>query len=121
MIIMQYMRCLVPNETTTDMRVSASSYDYFIAGAGPVGLLLALLLADKGYSVIIVDPRTEIDQHSRAIGIHPPGLAALEQAKLLDRFTGNGITVKGGQVFVNRTWQGRMSFDSNPGQLKYPL
>jgi len=105
----------------TDMVVSESSYDYFIAGAGPVGLLLALLLADKGHSIVIVDPRTEIDQHSRAIGIHPPGLAALAQAGLLDRFTDLGVTVMGGQVYVNRKFQGRLSFDSNPEPLKYPL
>lgn len=103
------------------MQMAKSSCEYFIAGAGPVGLLLAILLADKGHSVVIVDPRKDIDQHSRAIGIHPPGLAALSQAGLIDRFIGSGITVKGGQVWVNRTWQGRMSFDDNPDPWKYPL
>jgi 2-polyprenyl-6-methoxyphenol hydroxylase-like FAD-dependent oxidoreductase len=54
--------------------------DVAIVGAGPVGLLLACLLADQGVDVAVLERRATPSRETRAIGIHPPGLAALDAA-----------------------------------------
>ena len=52
-------------------------HDVAIVGAGPVGLLLACLLAQRGVDVAVFDARSGADGRSRAIGIHPPGLGEM--------------------------------------------
>ncbi|GER23571.1 2-polyprenyl-6-methoxyphenol hydroxylase [Zafaria cholistanensis] len=54
--------------------------DVAIAGAGPSGLALAILLAQRGVSVRVLEERAQPGTHSRAIGLHPPGLEVLDLA-----------------------------------------
>lgn len=106
------------------MRATAplpSKAEVLIAGAGPVGMLLALLLAKRNISSLVIDPRTEIHPHSRAIGIHPPGLEALARAGVLPGFLEQGMLIPGGSVYVDDQIQGHLGFDQNPGKWKYPL
>lgn len=95
--------------------------DVLIAGAGPVGMLLALLLARRKISSLLIEPRTEIHPHSRAIGIHPPGLDALERAGVHTSFLDQGVMVPGGSVYVEDQCYGHLEFAQNPGKWKYPL
>lgn len=59
-------------------------HDVGIVGGGPVGLLLACLLAQAGADVAVFDRRhpERSSRSTRAIGIHPPGLLALRDAGL---------------------------------------
>lgn len=98
-----------------------SHCDVLVVGAGPVGMLQALMLDAIGYDVIVIDTRTSVYQHSRAIGIHPPGLASLAQVGLADKFIESGLFVTGGRAFVDGQPIGRLSFDKNVGAWKYPL
>ncbi|MGV3663272.1 MAG: FAD-dependent monooxygenase, partial [Prosthecobacter sp.] len=49
-------------------------HDVIIIGAGPVGLLLSLLLGRRGLKVLTLEKRMELPQQSQAIGITPPSL-----------------------------------------------
>jgi 2-polyprenyl-6-methoxyphenol hydroxylase-like FAD-dependent oxidoreductase len=49
--------------------VAAPSVPVLIAGAGPVGLTLALDLAWRGVDSVVVDPQIEVHPHPRAISI----------------------------------------------------
>jgi 2-polyprenyl-6-methoxyphenol hydroxylase-like FAD-dependent oxidoreductase len=84
-------------------------------------MLQALLFQQSGLDVVVIDRRTSVNQHSRAIGIHPPGLSALHEVGLSDAFIEKGKTVTGGWAYVEGRPVGRMSFDSNPGRWKYPV
>jgi 2-polyprenyl-6-methoxyphenol hydroxylase-like FAD-dependent oxidoreductase len=95
--------------------------EVLVVGAGPVGLLVALLLGDAGFEVLVIEPRMEINAHSRAIGIHPPGLASLERAGLADMFEADGIQVPGGWAYVNGVPVGRLDLSQNPGKWKFPM
>jgi 2-polyprenyl-6-methoxyphenol hydroxylase-like FAD-dependent oxidoreductase len=104
-----------------DLSSLPANCDVLVAGAGAVGMLLALLLKRSGLDVVSVDPRMSVSQHSRAIGIHPPGLYSLEEAGLVDLFVDSGKIVTGGWAYVDGKPIGRMGFDNNPGRWKYPL
>ncbi|WP_425863309.1 FAD-dependent oxidoreductase [Arthrobacter sp. TWP1-1] len=68
-------------------------FDVVIVGAGPVGLYLGALLLQEGLSVRILEKRTEPSQHSRAIGIHPPALRALERAGVAESMVAEGVRI----------------------------
>lgn len=55
-------------------------HDVAIVGGGPVGVLLGVLLAQAGRDVVILESRDTISPRARAIGIHPPSVAALAEA-----------------------------------------
>ena len=65
-------------------------YDVIIVGARCAGSPTAMLLASKGYRVLLVDkmtfPRDTISTHI----VHPPGVAALKRWGLLDRLAATG-------------------------------
>jgi 2-polyprenyl-6-methoxyphenol hydroxylase-like FAD-dependent oxidoreductase len=70
-----------------------------IAGAGPVGLLLANLLGEGGIRTIVLEQRTGLPATSQAIGITPPSLAILSRLELAEKFVARGIPIR--DVFVH--------------------
>ncbi|WP_460794842.1 FAD-dependent oxidoreductase [Microbacterium sp. GXF0217] len=72
--------------------------DVAIVGAGPAGLLLACLLAQAGASVTVFEKGTGREDRSRAIGIHPPGVAALRRAGVEEAVRAEALALSGGVV-----------------------
>ncbi|WP_312178557.1 NAD(P)/FAD-dependent oxidoreductase [Arthrobacter sp.] len=70
--------------------------DVAIVGGGPVGLALAILLQQQGLRTAVLERRTTRSSHSRAIGIHPPGLAALEGTGITEQLTSEGVQIRHG-------------------------
>ncbi|MCZ2404363.1 FAD-dependent monooxygenase [Paenarthrobacter sp. Z7-10] len=68
-------------------------HDVVIVGGGPVGLYLAALLLQKGLDVRVLEQRTVRSGHSRAIGIHPPALAALEAVDAAEPLLREGVRI----------------------------
>lgn len=81
-----------------------------IVGAGPVGLLTALLLARRGHQVRILERRSEPGSLTRAIGIHSPSLTVLKQAGVLDAFFDEGLSLAQGLAYAGPTLLGRITF-----------
>ncbi|MEZ0277561.1 MAG: FAD-dependent monooxygenase [Roseimicrobium sp.] len=76
------LRSRPQTHTAAAAPAAPADYDVVIAGAGPVGLLLANLLAQRGRRVQVFE-RSEGDiLHSQAIGITPPSLEILRQLHL---------------------------------------
>jgi 2-polyprenyl-6-methoxyphenol hydroxylase-like FAD-dependent oxidoreductase len=67
-----------------------NQYDAIVVGARCAGSPTAMLLARKGYRVLVVDrarfPSDTVSTHL----LHPPGVAALAQWGLLERLTAGG-------------------------------
>jgi 2-polyprenyl-6-methoxyphenol hydroxylase-like FAD-dependent oxidoreductase len=65
-------------------------YDAIIVGARCAGSPTAMLLARKGYKVLLVDKATFPSDTISTHLIHPPGVAALRRWGLLDRVVATG-------------------------------
>ncbi|WP_405578575.1 FAD-dependent monooxygenase [Streptomyces sp. NBC_01092] len=64
-----------------------------IAGGGPVGLWLAAELRLGGISVTVVEERTEIDERSKALTIHPRTIEVLASRGIHGPFLAEGLTI----------------------------
>ncbi|MCY3815253.1 MAG: NAD(P)/FAD-dependent oxidoreductase [Gammaproteobacteria bacterium] len=65
-----------------------------VAGAGPVGLVTALLLARAGVRVRVFEKREALSRASRASTFHPPTLAILDELGLADTAVNAGRIVR---------------------------
>lgn len=68
--------------------------DVLVAGAGPVGLLAALLLSQRGLAVEIVDEAWRQAARSYALALHPRTLELLDGAGLADDLVAAGHRVQ---------------------------
>jgi flavin-dependent dehydrogenase len=87
-----------------------SSYDVLVAGAGPVGLACAILAAERGRSVAVIDPRTGPIDKACGEGLMPSAVAALAEL---------GVRPEGmpfrGIAYVDANHVARHAFHDGPG------
>lgn len=86
--------------------------DVVVVGGGPVGLFLGALLAQRGVDAVVLERRTGPSAHSRAIGLHPPGLAALQRLELHEEVLAQGIPVRRGVGRSRGHQLGELVFDT---------
>ncbi|MFF2243726.1 FAD-dependent oxidoreductase [Arthrobacter sp. NPDC058130] len=84
--------------------------DVLIIGAGPVGLFMAALLLQDGVEVQVLEQRSAPEPHSRAIGIHPPALAALARAGVAEALVAEGVQIRRGVALARGKTLAEMSF-----------
>lgn len=122
-------------DTTSDTRESARAdgaqegeaqayeapVDVAVVGAGPVGLLLACLLVQRGLSVAVLESREQGSEHSRAIGIHPPGLAVLAQLGLAEPATAAGTPIFRGEAWCDGETLGGLDISEAGGRYPFVL
>ncbi|WP_194409871.1 FAD-dependent oxidoreductase [Microbacterium cremeum] len=82
-----------------------------VVGAGPVGLLLAGDLARRGVDVEVLERRAAAGGGTRAIGIHAPVLAALEDAGVTERLLEDAVRVRRGEARSGGRLLGVVRFD----------
>lgn len=85
--------------------------DVLIVGAGPVGMLLAGLLAHAGVDVEVYERRPSAGDGTRAIGLHAPVLAALETSGLTDELLAAATRVHRGEARAGADLLGTVRFD----------
>ncbi|MET3950210.1 NAD(P)/FAD-dependent oxidoreductase [Arthrobacter sp. UYEF36] len=84
--------------------------DVLVIGGGPVGLFMAAVLLQHGVSVRILEQRTGTEPHSRAIGIHPPSLDALQGIGVAPALVAEGVPIRRGIAIGGGRTLARMSF-----------
>jgi 3-(3-hydroxy-phenyl)propionate hydroxylase len=68
--------------------------EVIVAGAGPVGAVLALALARAGLRVTVLEAETVIDDSPRAATVHPSTLDMLGDLGLMDEVTARGLVCR---------------------------
>jgi 2-polyprenyl-6-methoxyphenol hydroxylase-like FAD-dependent oxidoreductase len=84
--------------------------DILVIGAGPVGMLAALLSAHQGSSVLLLEQSAARQAESRAIGITPPSLEIFRRIGLSDAIIERGVAVRVSEIYGRRTRLGRIDF-----------
>ena len=102
-------------------RTEDKLHDVAVVGGGPVGLLMAILLARRGLDVAVLEQRTSRSNHSRAIGIHPPALAVLDDAGVGPALLAAGVRIRRGMARSRGREVASLSFDAVPGRHPYVL
>ncbi|MFF2495460.1 FAD-dependent oxidoreductase [Agromyces sp. NPDC058064] len=91
-----------------------------VVGGGPVGLLTAVLLAARGIDVRVFERRRERSTRPKAIGVHGPGVRALDAAGVLDELERAGTRITGGEVSVAGRRLGSLRFAESSAVLSVP-
>ncbi|KAF8861453.1 FAD/NAD(P)-binding domain-containing protein [Acephala macrosclerotiorum] len=79
--------------------MAAGKSDVIIVGAGPVGLLAALILTRRGVSVTIIEQEHQIVDSPRACVYLPQTLSSLEEAGILEEVKKQGLISREGLAF----------------------
>jgi 2-polyprenyl-6-methoxyphenol hydroxylase-like FAD-dependent oxidoreductase len=95
--------------------------DVLIVGGGPVGLYLASLLISHAVTVRVLEQRLSRSPFSRAIGIHPPALEALDRIDVASRLVAAGVKIRHGVAIADGIPLAGMSFDHLAGRFPFIL
>ena len=77
---------------TSSLAISGASaparalWDIVVVGGGPAGLAVAIVAAEQGLSVIVIERRDCSPDKACGEGVLPPGVKALERLGVADRF-----------------------------------
>jgi len=95
--------------------------DVVVVGAGPVGTALALDLVRRGRSVRLLEARTTRPPGSRAIGVHPAGLAVLDGLGVADELLAAGRRVRRGRAWGAAGPVGELDLAALPPPYRFVL
>ncbi|RZU65985.1 2-polyprenyl-6-methoxyphenol hydroxylase-like FAD-dependent oxidoreductase [Microterricola gilva] len=108
-------------DAAIDDAAEADIADVAVVGAGPVGLLLACLLVQRGLSVTVLEARGQSSEHSRAIGIHPPGIAVLAQLGIAEAAIAAGTPIFRGEAWCDGEMLGALEISEAGGRYPFVL
>jgi kynurenine 3-monooxygenase len=100
---------------------------FTVIGAGPVGALMALLLARQGFPVRLYerrpDPRATEPQRGRSINLalSARGLRALSQAGMLERLRPSMIAMRGRMLHLEDRTQEFLPYGRNADEVNYAI
>jgi len=82
--------------------VDIAAYPVVVVGAGPVGLSLAIDLAQRGQPVVLLDDADRIGEGSRAICFSKRSLEVWDRLGVGERMVGKGVIWKVGKIFLGQ-------------------
>jgi 2-polyprenyl-6-methoxyphenol hydroxylase-like FAD-dependent oxidoreductase len=77
-----------------------------IVGGGPVGLTLAHILEEHQVPWLLIEPRAEPDEHSRAIGVAPPTQEIFDRIGVLPEIERAGLPIRHALIHGDGAWPG---------------
>ena len=95
--------------------------DVIVVGAGPVGMLAALLSAQQGLKVLLLEQSVKRVIQSRAIGITPPSLEMFRRLGLSKTFIEQGISVQVSEAYDRKKFLGQVDFTKLENEFQFVL
>lgn len=95
--------------------------DVIVVGAGPVGMVAALLAANEGLEVLLLEKSDNRHVQSRAIGITPPSLEILQHIGLTDLLLDKGISVRFVRIHDETRLLCSLDFSQLPDKFPFVL
>lgn len=95
--------------------------DIIVIGAGPVGMLAALLAAGEGLSVLLLEQTVQRHAQSRAVGIMPCALEILCRVGLAGQFVAQGVAVRVAAAYDRKRRLGGLDFAGLGGAFPFVL
>jgi 2-polyprenyl-6-methoxyphenol hydroxylase-like FAD-dependent oxidoreductase len=96
--------------------------DVIVVGAGPVGLVAALVLAKAGLRVAVLEKRDQLNQVSKASTFHAPTLDILDRIGAYEEFSTQALHIDRLQYRTSeRGILGELSFDLLKDVTAYPF
>ncbi len=96
-----YQKLTLPYRRPADLDAkSPARHPVVIAGAGPVGLVAAIDLAQRGTPVVLLDDDDRLSTGSRAICFAKRTLEIADRLGVGDRMVNKGVTWNTGKVFL---------------------
>ena len=92
-----------------------------IAGAGPIGLVTALALAQHGVRSVVLEAERQVSEGSRAIAFTRRSMEILQQVGVAQRITENGLPWRCGNSFYRGQRVFRMENPHDPDDRFSPL
>jgi len=92
-----------------------------VAGAGPVGMFLALRLAEAGIRVEMVDEAWNRGARSYALALHPGSLALLDGVGLAGEVLKAGHRIDAVAIYDRRRRRAELSFAGLAGEFPFAL
>src|SRR5579871_2979666 len=95
--------------------------EVLVVGAGPAGMLTALVLAGEGIRVKIIDKECRTATHSYACVLHPGTLQALEHVGLAEEITSLGRPIETVAFYEGESRQAEIRLSKLAGNFPYAL
>ena len=92
-----------------------------IAGAGPIGLVTALALAQHGVGSVVLEAERQVSEGSRAIAFTRRSMEILQQVGVAERITAHGLPWNCGNSFYRGQRVFRMENPHDPDDRFSPL
>ncbi|MBK8091601.1 MAG: FAD-dependent monooxygenase [Verrucomicrobiaceae bacterium] len=108
-------------QAATEHSTSDAECEVAIVGGGPVGLLLACLLGQRGVRVVVIEKSTQREAWSQAIGITPPTLQIMARLGLDEAMVARGVPIRDCHVHGQSGHVGTASFRDIEGRYRFVL
>ena len=95
--------------------------EVLVAGAGPVGMVTALLLAEGGIETTVVDCETRTAAHSHACALHPRVLKLLDRLDLSRELIDRGRRIETMAFYEGATRRAELKLSALPVDFPFAL
>jgi 2-polyprenyl-6-methoxyphenol hydroxylase-like FAD-dependent oxidoreductase len=95
--------------------------EVLVVGAGPVGMVTALLLARNGIEVAVIDQESRTATHTHACGLHPRTLGLLGRIGLLEDVLSLGRRIERIGFFDRTGRRGEINLSELPAEYPFAV